>query len=143
MNESSIVIIDSHSMKILKELMFIEIFKNIELDSDQVVRVTHFFSPKQNPISQGIPVKNAPKKKIYLSGYLKQEEAETPFIFSLCLNTGEILAFKTLGSKKKPTDVNNKITTINYGPYDNSYLLIGMETGTLLMCDPISLSKIA
>lgn len=34
------------------------------------------------------------------------------------------------------------ITCINYGPYDNGHILIGMSNGTLLAFDSVSMNKL-
>jgi outer membrane protein assembly factor BamB len=35
-----------------------------------------------------------------------------------------------------------KITCINYGPYDNGHILVGMEDGTLIAFDALTMQKI-
>jgi len=35
-----------------------------------------------------------------------------------------------------------KITCINYGPYDNGHVLVGLEDGTLLAFESLKLEKI-
>jgi hypothetical protein len=37
---------------------------------------------------------------------------------------------------------NYKITALNYGPYDNGHVLVGMENGNLLVFGAIDLKKL-
>lgn len=39
--------------------------------------------------------------------------------------------------------INNVITSFNYGPYDNGYLVIGTSSGHLLTIDPKNLNRIS
>ena len=34
------------------------------------------------------------------------------------------------------------ITSIEYGPYDNGYVLLGMQSGRLLVYDPVTLERV-
>ena len=36
----------------------------------------------------------------------------------------------------------DKITALTFGPYDNGYILTGMESGKLLVFDPITLERV-
>lgn len=42
----------------------------------------------------------------------------------------------------KILSIEQKITAINYGPYDNGYLLLGIESGQLWVFDVITLNRI-
>ena len=37
---------------------------------------------------------------------------------------------------------NEQITALQYGPYDNGYILVGLNTGKLLVFDPITLDRV-
>ena len=37
---------------------------------------------------------------------------------------------------------NEQITALQYGPYDNGYVLVGLNTGKLLVFDPITLDRV-
>ena len=39
-------------------------------------------------------------------------------------------------------DDNDKITALQFGPYDNGYILVGLNTGKLLVYDSITLNRI-
>lgn len=34
-----------------------------------------------------------------------------------------------------------KITALHYGPYDNGYVLVGLNNGKLLVFDPVTLDR--
>ena len=36
---------------------------------------------------------------------------------------------------------NNKITCLNFGPYDNGYIILGTTSGHLVVLDPLSLKR--
>ena len=42
----------------------------------------------------------------------------------------------------KILDVECNITSINYGPYDNGHILIGLENGSLLAFDYLTLERL-
>lgn len=61
-------------------------------------------------------------KKVVIVGECIFQEKFRPFIMKVNLETQKADVIKILS-------IEDKISTINYGPYDNGYLLIGMVSG--------------
>ena len=40
-------------------------------------------------------------------------------------------------------NLSNQISCIEYGPYDNGYLMLGTDSGHLLVLDPLTLGRIS
>lgn len=77
--------------------------------------------------------------KILISGKYEipeiYEAVENPFIMQLNRNIKNLSIIKAFKSPYK-------ITSLNYGPYDNGHILIGMENGTLIAFNSVDMSKL-
>ena len=79
--------------------------------------------------------KNSVLNKVIVVGDCLYKENEHPFIMKLNLETSVAETIKIL-------NVEDHITCVNFGPYDNGYLLMGMESGQLLVFDIKNLDRI-
>ena len=51
--------------------------------------------------------------------------------------TTEADVIKIIGGEQ-----DERITALNFGPYDNGYILVGTQLGKLLVYDPITLDRV-
>ena len=55
----------------------------------------------------------------------------------------QIELIKVLRLPQPNPNSSNKISCIEYGPYDNGYLMLGTDSGHLLVLDPLTLDRIS
>lgn len=63
------------------------------------------------------------------------EGASRPFLCKINLETNSADVIKVLS-------IEDKITQVNFGPYDNGYVLVGLESGQLIVFDMVHLDKV-
>ncbi len=74
-------------------------------------------------------------KKTIVVGDCIHEDKVRPFICKINLETQKPEIIKVLR-------IDNKITEIGFGPYDNGYLMVGMQSGQLLVFDLVTLDRL-
>lgn len=75
-------------------------------------------------------------KKSIIIGRCLYRGIPTPFLLKLCLQTKTPEMIKVL-------QVGAEVTTCSFGPFDNNYLLIGLDSGFLLVYDVIEMERVA
>ena len=58
-------------------------------------------------------------------------------------NFPKLELLKVLHLPQPHPSFNNQISCIEYGPYDNGYLMLGTNSGHLLVLDPLTLDRIS
>ena len=74
--------------------------------------------------------KSSVLKKTIVCGECFHDDKIKPYIMKINLENSEPEVIKILR-------IDDKIRTIAYGPYDNGYLLLGMDSGLLLIFDTV------
>lgn len=74
--------------------------------------------------------KNTVLKKTIVTGECIHDDKVRPFIIKINLETQEPEVIKILR-------IDDRISCIGYGPYDNGHLLLGMKSGLVLIFDVI------
>ena len=80
--------------------------------------------------------KNTVLKKVIVTGECINEDKVRPFIMKMNLETKTIEIAKIL-------KIDYTITSIGYGPFDNGHLIIGLNSGHILIFEIIKLEKIS
>mmetsp|Transcript_40405 Transcript_40405/g.38893 ORF Transcript_40405/g.38893 Transcript_40405/m.38893 type:complete len:163 (+) Transcript_40405:211-699(+) len=79
--------------------------------------------------------KSAVLKNVVIVGTCFYKAKVKPFLMKVNLETQKADIIKIL-------NIDDKISVLNFGPYDNGFLLVGMKSGALLCFDCFSLDKI-
>jgi WD40 repeat protein len=74
-------------------------------------------------------------KKIVLTGEVLYKEMKRNFIMIYSLESSQAEIIKII-------DVEAEITCINYGPYDNGHILVGLSDGRLIAFDYLTLERL-
>ena len=74
-------------------------------------------------------------QKTLVAGLCMHEDQLRPFVMKINLETQEADLLKILR-------IEDEVTTLGYGPYDNGYVVIGFRSGYVLIFDTINLDKI-
>lgn len=74
-------------------------------------------------------------KKVIIAGDCLHDEKTRPFIVKINLETNIPEFIKVLR-------MDERISEMEFGPYDNGYLMVGLTNGNLLVFDVISLERL-
>jgi len=73
-------------------------------------------------------------QKVVVAGHCLHQRKERPFLAKVNLQECKIELIKILS-------VEDKISEVNFGPYDNGHLLVGFKSGVLHIFDPVELTR--
>ena len=127
-------------------------YDNLELVKLETVKQPKLeWSCRTGPVALKSSIKGGQvqvTERLILTGLCSYQGSLRPFIARL------VVTFTQSANRSEPlvnvqTDVirvlggedGDQITAVQYGPYDNGYILIGLNTGKLLVFDPIDLNR--
>ena len=122
-----------------KPLLRVDIGHILKGHGFEIVDLKQLKFPRLNWSERGLdviePCRSFILRKMIVAGHCFSKCRQVPYIMKVNLESGKADIIKILG-------VEDKITEMNYGPYDNGYLLVGFASGTLHVFDLVELTRL-